>query len=199
MSMRRIVDVLFGCCCLVLAAPSLLIIAILIKRDSSGAIFYIPKMVGQHGALFPLFRFRTMYAKRTDHRTRDQLFTPIGRFIRNYSLDHLPTLINLVVGHITIIGPRPMELAVVDMRAPTWRTYFQIKPGLFNAAVLNLGKIWTPSRTSHPERNQTLELAYIHQQSGWGDIRLFLRFVAALITSKGNVKARKEPDIPLDD
>jgi len=172
------------------------IIALLIKRDSSGSIFYIPKMVGQHGRLFPLFRFRTMYA---DQHARAQSFTPVGRFIRTYSLDHLPTLINLVLGHLTIIGPRPMELDIVDMRVPTWNTYFQIKPGLLNAAVLTLGKMWTPSRISHPEHNQTLELAYIQSQSGRGDLKLFMQFVYALITSKGNVKARKEPDFPLDD
>jgi polysaccharide biosynthesis protein PslA len=199
MSMRRIVDVLFGCCCLVLAAPSMLIIAILIKRDSPGSILYIPKMVGQHGTLFPLFRFRTMYADRADQRSPDQSFTPVGGLIRNYSLDHLPTLINLVVGHLTIIGPRPMELAVVDMRDPRWHKYFQVKPGFLNYAVLQLGKMWTPSRTSHPERNQSLELSYIQNQSGWGDVKLFLQFVQALITSKGNVKARKEPTVPLDD
>jgi lipopolysaccharide/colanic/teichoic acid biosynthesis glycosyltransferase len=199
MSIRRIVDVLFGCCCLVFAAPSMLIIAILIKCDSPGSIFYIPKMVGQHGKLFPLFRFRTMYADPAGQRTRHQPVTPVGRFIRNYSLDHLPTLINLIVGHVTIIGPRPMELAVVDMRDPTWDRYFQTKPGLFNYAVLKLGKMWTPSRTSHPERNQTLELTYIQKQSGWSDSKLFVQFIAAWITSKGNVKVRKEPDIALDD
>jgi lipopolysaccharide/colanic/teichoic acid biosynthesis glycosyltransferase len=198
MRMRRLIDVLFGLCCLVLAFPSMLIIAFLIKRDSPGSTFYIQNMVGQHGTLFPLFRFRTMYAVRFDLHTRDQPFTPVGRFIRNYSLDHLPTLINLVLGHITIIGPRPMEVAVVDMRDQTWRTYFQVKPGLFNYAVLKLGKMWTPSRTSHPERNQTLELSYIAQQSGWRDIKLFIEFVAAVVTSKGNVKARKDPDVSLE-
>jgi len=199
MLMRRIVDVLFGFCCLVLAAPCMLIIAILIKRTSPGPIFYIPKMVGQHGQLFPLFRFRTMYTAPADQRMPDQPVTPIGWFIRNYSLDHLPTLLNLIVGHITIIGPRPMELAVVDMRDPTWRRYFQIMPGFFNYAVLKLGNMWTPSRISHPERNQTLELTYIQQQSGWGDSKLFLQFLAAWISSKGNVKARKNAEVPLDD
>jgi lipopolysaccharide/colanic/teichoic acid biosynthesis glycosyltransferase len=87
-----------------------------------------------------------------------------------------------------------MELAVVDIGDPTWRTYFQVKPGLVNYAVLKLGKMWTPSRTSHPERNQTLELAYIQHQSWWSDIKLFAQFVYALIASKGNVKARKAPD-----
>ena len=198
MRMRRIVDILFGLFWLALASPSIIIIAILIKRDSPGPIFYIPKMVGQHGTLFPLLRFRTMYTELSHHRDSEQGFTPVGRFIRNYSLDHLPILINLVFGHMTLVGPRPMELAVVDFRDPTWQTYFRVKPGLVNYAVLKLGKMWTPSRSSHPERNQTLELAYIQNQSWWFDIKLFVQFVYALITSKGNVKARKEPDTTLE-
>jgi lipopolysaccharide/colanic/teichoic acid biosynthesis glycosyltransferase len=199
MSIRRIVDLLVALFCLALAAPSMIIIAALIKRDSPGSIFYIPKMVGQHGTLFPLFRFRTMYTEFSRHSEGEHRLTPVGRFIRNYSLDHLPILINLVFGHLTLVGPRPMELTVVDFRDPTWRTYFRVKPGLVNYAVLKLGKMWTPSRATHPERNQTLELAYMQNQSWRSDIQLFVQFVYALIMSKGNVKARKEPDTALED
>jgi lipopolysaccharide/colanic/teichoic acid biosynthesis glycosyltransferase len=198
MSMRRIGDVLVGLLCLALASPSMIIIAVLIKRDSPGPVFYIPKMIGQHGSLFPLFRFRTMSTDLSHHREGQQRFTPVGCFIRNYSLDHLPMLINLVFGHLTLVGPRPMELAVVDVRDPRWRTYFSVKPGLVNYAVLKLGKMWTPSRATHPERNQTLELGYIQNQSWWSDIKLFVQGIYALIASKGNLKARKEPDTTLE-
>ncbi len=198
MSLRRIIDLLVGLFCLLLAAPSMIIIAVLIKRDSAGPIFYIPKMVGQHGSLFPLFRFRTMYADLSHHRDGPQHFTPVGRFIRNYSLDHLPMLINLVFGHLTLVGPRPMELAIVDFRTPVWRTYLSVKPGLVNYAVLKLGKMWTPSRATHRERNQTLELEYMQKQTWWSDVTLFVQSISALIASKGNVKARKEPDMTLE-
>jgi lipopolysaccharide/colanic/teichoic acid biosynthesis glycosyltransferase len=195
---RRLIDVLFALFCLLVSWPLLAVIALLIKRESPGPIFYIPKMVGQHRRLFPLFRFRTMYVNPSDQ-IIEQRFTHTGHFIRAYSLDHLPTLINLLIGDITLVGPRPMELAVVDVGDPVWRAYFKVKPGLCNYAVLKLGKLWTPSRTTDPHRNQAMELAYRQRQSWWSDMGLFLQSVYALISSKGNVKARKEPDRDLED
>jgi sugar transferase EpsL len=73
----------------------------------------------------------------------EKRLTTVGRFIRNYSLDHLPMLLNLLKGDITIVGPRPMELEVVRLDDPMWQQYFQAKPGLLNYAVLKLGKMWT--------------------------------------------------------
>jgi lipopolysaccharide/colanic/teichoic acid biosynthesis glycosyltransferase len=192
--LRRLFDVLFALVWWTLTAPLMFIIAICIKLDSPGPILYIPKMVGHKGTVFPFFRFRTMYIDRLTDRDADDRVTRIGRFIRNYSLDHLPTLINLLTGDITIIGPRPMEVDRVNLRDPRWQTYFQVKPGLFSYAVLKMGKAWTPSRVSHPERNQELEMEYISKRSPRFDTYLLLRSLYALITSKGNVKARKKPD-----
>jgi lipopolysaccharide/colanic/teichoic acid biosynthesis glycosyltransferase len=192
--LRRLFDVLFALIWWTLTAPAMLIIAICIKLDSPGPILYIPKMVGYKGTVFPLFRFRTMYIDRFTDRNGDDRVTHVGHFIRNYSLDHLPTLINLLTGDITIIGPRPMEGDRVDLHDPRWQTYFEVKPGLFSYAVLKMGKSWTPSRVSHPERNQELEMEYIRKRSPRFDTYLLLRSLYAHIRSKGNVKARKEPD-----
>src|SRR5215216_6163167 len=93
--MRRLLDVLFGLFWWILTAPVMLIVAICIKLDSLGPILYIPKMVGHKGTVFPFFRFRTMYIDRFTDLDADQRVTRVGRFIRNYSLDHLPILINL--------------------------------------------------------------------------------------------------------
>jgi lipopolysaccharide/colanic/teichoic acid biosynthesis glycosyltransferase len=192
--MRRVLDVLFALFWLTLACPIMAIIAVFIKRDSPGPIFYIPTVVGRHGRPFPLFRFRTMHI---DRDPADQIrcpFTQVGQFIRNYSLDHLPMLFNLLIGDVTLIGPRPMEVGRVDLHDPSWQAYCSVKPGLLSYAVLALGKRWTPLQHSTPQHNQQLELAYLKQRSWWTDLRLFMRSLAALISSGGNVKARKEPD-----
>lgn len=191
------VDVWLAALLLAITLPVILVIALLIKLESHGPVFYTPTMVGWKGKLFSLFRFRTMYT--SDE--REQRFTRVGRFIRNYSLDHLPQLFNLLKGDITLIGPRPMEVSAVDLQDPIWQQYTHAKPGLINYAVYKLGKEWTPSRSTNPELNQELELQYLKQRSIVADAKLFLQSLRKFMASKGNIKARgeTEPDLRRDE
>jgi lipopolysaccharide/colanic/teichoic acid biosynthesis glycosyltransferase len=191
--MRRVVDLLVAIFCLTLFGPLILLIGLLIKLDSRGPILYKPRMVGQQARVFSLCRFRTMSMDQLDL-SAEQRLTRIGRFSRNYSLDHLPMLINLLIGDLTLVGPRPMELEVVDMQDKIWQQYVSVKPGLFNYAVLKLGELWTPSRISNPTLNQELEMQYLQKRSAVFDVGLILRFLWAWIRSKGNVKARGAAD-----
>jgi lipopolysaccharide/colanic/teichoic acid biosynthesis glycosyltransferase len=150
-------------------------------------------MVGQNGRVFSLLRFRTMSTRMTDPRNAQRL-TRVGALIRNTSLDHLPLLINLLKGDLTLVGPRPMEIQVVELTDPMWQQYFQVKPGVFNYAVLKLGKSWTPSRLSGPNLNQALEIDYQQKHSSMRDVQLFVQWLVTYITSRGNVKARGIPD-----
>jgi lipopolysaccharide/colanic/teichoic acid biosynthesis glycosyltransferase len=182
--MRRVVDSVVAISGLILLAPILLIIAVFIRLDSKGPILYTPLMIGQHGKPFSLLRFRTMAG---------QQVTRVGKLLRNYSLDHLPMLINILRGDLTLVGPRPMELHIVDFTDPIWQRYFQRKPGVINYAVLKLGKLWTPSRYINPVLNQQIELEYQARRSLKSDLRLLLDSLRAFMIRKGNIKARGEP------
>ena len=194
--MRRMIDILFAVLSLVVMLPLLLLIALLLRVDSYGPVFYRPKMVGWNGEVFSLFRFRTMH---TDVGAK-QRFTRVGHLIRNYSLDHLPQLFNLLKGDLTLIGPRPMEVDIVDLQDPLWQQYVSSKPGLINYAIYKLGKEWTRSRSSRPELNQELELEYLKQRSISSDAKLFVQSLWKLAASKGNIKERgeTEPDLKRD-
>ena len=196
--MRRLIDILFALFWIILLAPILLFIAVLIRIDSPGSVLYLPQMVGMSGRVFTLWRFRTMSVGITDSDPGPRL-TGIGRFLRNYSLDHLPMLINLLKGDLTIVGPRPMEIDAVDPEDPTWKRYFEVKPGIVNYAVLKLGKLWTPSRSIDPVLNQELELDYLQKRSARFDFDVFLKSMRALVISKWNIKARGEPDREVKD
>src|ERR1044071_7247767 len=124
--MTRLIDMLFAIFWLIITAPVFVLVAILIRVDSPGSVFYSPQMVGHHGKTFALFRFRTM-SPEPHHPGQEQSLTRTGRILRNYSLDHLPQLINLLKGDLTIIGPRPMELNVVNIQEPVWQQYFKVK------------------------------------------------------------------------
>ncbi len=192
--MKRGIDVVFALAWLLLTAPLMLLIALLIKLESSGSVLYSQPMIGQHGKVFSLFRFRTMFTDRSE-RGAEKRLTPVGALIRDLSFDHLPMLINLLKGDLTLVGPRPMEIQAVNFEEdPIWQQYFQVKPGLFNYAVLKMGKSWTPSRASRPRLNQALELEYRKKRSSITDFQLLIQFLIAYIKSRGNVKARGTPD-----
>jgi lipopolysaccharide/colanic/teichoic acid biosynthesis glycosyltransferase len=191
--MKRIFDLMFAVFWIVLTAPLVLLIALLIKLDSSGPVLYTPQMIGKDGKLFRLLRFRTMYVDKRDSRSAAERFTRVGRFIRNYSLDHLPSLLNVLKGDLSIIGPRPMEPEFVDMQDPRWQRYFQVRSGLLNYAVLKLGKTFGPSRANNLALKQELELEYIEKQSLAFDCQLLLEVIRAHIASKGNIKMRGLP------
>jgi lipopolysaccharide/colanic/teichoic acid biosynthesis glycosyltransferase len=186
--MWRLFDILFAASWLVATLPLMVMIAICIRCESAGPVLYTPAMVGLHGRLFPLLRFRTMRAGRHPRLTR------VGRVIRACSLDHLPMLLNVLLGDLAVVGPRPIEPARVDLRDPNWQAYFSVKPGLFNYAVLKLGNQWTSRQASQPAQNQQLELSYLRRRTWRLDLAILLRSMAALVRSRGNIKERKLPD-----
>jgi lipopolysaccharide/colanic/teichoic acid biosynthesis glycosyltransferase len=131
---KRCVDLLFAAVALLLLWPVLLIAALLIHYESPGPAIFRQKRVGRHGALFTIFKFRTMaiagrkegpsLTKRGDPRV-----TRIGRFLRKYKLDELPQLFNVLRGQMSLIGPRPKVPHLDVMRMP-------FRPGLTGAATL---------------------------------------------------------------
>ncbi len=193
--MKRLCDLIVATLLLIITAPLLAIIAIVIKLDSRGPILYRRRCVGRNGQLFDLMRFRTM-VETPAHRSVDERLTPVGRFIRTYSLDEFPILFNVLRGDMSIIGPRPTEPSFVDLADPAWQQILSVRPGVISYAILGLARNYNAS--SQPVRNR-LELEYIQQQSTLFDLRVLRKTAQALVASRGNVKARGKPTIGIDD
>ena len=153
-------------------------------------------MIGRGGRPFRIYRFRTMHPALPEHSSPEDRLTRVGRFLRNYSLDHLPTLFNILLGDLAVVGPRPMEPEFVDLDDPAWQRYFEVRPGLFNYAVLKLGRTFGPSNAGNLPRKLALELEYIDRRSFRFDAQLLIRFARSHVASRGNIKARGEPDGP---
>jgi lipopolysaccharide/colanic/teichoic acid biosynthesis glycosyltransferase len=133
-STKRCVDLLFAIAALLLLWPLLLVAATLIHYESPGPVIFRQKRVGRHGALFTIFKFRTMaIAGRKEGpsltRRGDPRVTRIGRFLRKSKLDELPQLFNVLRGQMSLIGPRPKLPHLDVMRMP-------FRPGLTGAATL---------------------------------------------------------------
>src|SRR5260370_3091141 len=126
--MTHLFDFIIGSIVLVIATPNLLVIALRIKCDSSGPIIYGSPRVGKNGMYFHLLRFRTVDISKPAHLKMNERLTRVGGFIRNYSLDDLPNVFNVLKGEMSIVSPRPPEPEIVVGNRPASKNLFRLIP-----------------------------------------------------------------------
>lgn len=186
---KRAFDFISSLIGLILVSPVLLIIAILIKREDGGPIFYRGVRVGRFGKLFRIFKFRTMVvnAERLGGPSTaddDPRITKVGKFIRKFKLDELPQLINVLKGEMSVVGPRPEVQTYVDMFAEEEKAILSVRPGITDWA-----SIWNPDEgailAGSPDPEKTymekirpekikLQLKYVRERSFWMDLKIIL-------------------------
>lgn len=134
-------DIVVSVLGLLVLSPVLLLIALLIKADDKGQVFYKQERVGQGGMLFKLFKFRTM-SMGADKVTaitvgqRDPRITKVGYYLRKYKLDELPQMINVLMGEMSLVGPRPELLRFVKLYDEQQRKVITVKPGITDYASI---------------------------------------------------------------
>ena len=181
---------------LALLLPVLLLIALAVRLDSPGPVLFRQPRVGLHDAVFPIWKFRTMHHAMTDAEARlqtsraDARVTRIGRRLRRLSLDELPQLINVLAGHMSLVGPRPHTpttavggRALADIVGP-YRLRHRVKPGMTGWAQINgsRGELRTDDDV---RRRVELDLAYIETWSVGLDLRiLFLTLKREILSSR---------------
>jgi lipopolysaccharide/colanic/teichoic acid biosynthesis glycosyltransferase len=139
--MIRYLDFLFSLLGLILLSPLFLIIALLIKLTSSGLVLYKQSRIGLNGAEFNVFKFRTM-RQNSDKLGlitvggRDPRVTQIGYFLRNYKLDELPQLFNVLIGEMSLVGPRPEVRKYVELYTKEQQKILTVKPGITDWASI---------------------------------------------------------------
>lgn len=195
---KRAIDLTATILSLPLVLPLMAAIAIVLKIDSKGPIFFVQQRVGLKKRLFPLLKFRSMYEdaeerlKEIEHLNEaegpifkmknDPRVTPIGKILRKTSLDELPQLFNVIHGEMSLVGPRPMSIRDVDLfDKGIQRKRFSVKPGI--------SCIWQISgRSNLPfEKWLELDLQYIENWSLWLDIKILFKTIPAVLFSKGAV------------
>ena len=157
--MIRFFDFILGLVGLVVLAPIFIMLAIWIKIDSKGPVFYKQVRVGQNGINFGLFKFRSMVVDADKKGLitvggRDPRITRSGYFIRKYKLDELPQLINVLVGDMSLVGPRPEVRKYVELYTDEQQKVLSVKPGITDYASIEymdeneiLGKSSDPEKT----------------------------------------------------
>lgn len=194
---KRIFDMMCSACGLLILSPLLLWIAWQIKSVDGGPVFYRGLRVGLDGKAFRIFKFRTMVVDAeklggSSTSDDDKRITRIGKFLRKYKLDELPQLINVLVGDMSFVGPRPEVKKFTDMYTEEEKVILTVRPGITDWASL-----WNPDEGAllkgsldpdkdyiekiRPEKIR-LQLKYVRERSFFADIQIiFLTLKTILI------------------
>jgi lipopolysaccharide/colanic/teichoic acid biosynthesis glycosyltransferase len=194
---KRGIDVVLSLAAIILLSPVLLIIACAIKFGSKGPVLYCSERVGKNGRRFVFYKFRTMVPdadlikaqlRRGGKNERvgplfklcdDPRITPIGKWLRRYSLDELPQLWNVLIGDMSLVGPRPHAIEDFGLYSPQHLQRLTVTPGITG--------LWQVTARREPsfDKNIALDLEYIERWSIWLDLEILLRTVAEVLKGQG--------------
>jgi exopolysaccharide biosynthesis polyprenyl glycosylphosphotransferase len=181
---KRSMDVLVAALTLVVLSGPLLLVALLIRIDSAGPTFFVQERVGRDGKAFPIIKFRTMADNSSGKDNRDWTVpndprrTRLGKFLRRFSIDELPNLINVLMGHMSLVGPRaeqPQYVRRFSAEIPRYMERHREKAGMTGWAQVNglRGDVPIDQRTQY-------DLYYIENWSIFFDVRILLRTIIAV-------------------
>ena len=193
---KPIIDRLAALALLLLLLPVMLVVALTVWVTLGSPITIKQDRVGREGRVFPMVKFRTMRPDRrkeqrpvppekdnrvTHKSANDPRHTAVGRFLRRASLDELPQLLNVIAGHMSLVGPRPELAHVVENVYQPWQLQrHHVKPGITG--------LWQVTRRTEGNGDMHLytedDLEYIEQQSLWLDLRILLRTPVAVLAPK---------------
>lgn len=190
---KRIFDFTFSLLALILLIPVFVIIAIAIKLDDGGPVFYVSNRVGKDGKIFGVYKFRSMVLnadqliqsftpeqkKEFENNFKiqnDPRITKIGRFIRKTSLDELPQLLNILKGDMSFVGPRPVTKCETELYGKYKDILLSVRPGLTG--------FWAANGRSNItyRRRKAMEIYYVKNQSLMLDLKILLKTILVVFT-----------------
>jgi exopolysaccharide biosynthesis polyprenyl glycosylphosphotransferase len=194
--LKRLVDIMLSSVILIAISPMLLAIAIAIKIDSPGPVFYLSERIGKKGRVFGCMKFRTMVSDAEKRRaeimhmnerdgvlfkiTNDPRITRLGRFLRKYSFDELPQFFNVLHGEMSIVGPRPPIASEVQEYKLSQLRRLDVTPGITG--------LWQVQSRQDPSFDSyiSLDVTYIETWSVWLDIKIIMRTIGVVLAGTGS-------------
>jgi len=196
---KRIFDIVFSIFLIFLFSPIIVITAILIKLTSKGPIFYVQERPGRFGRMIKIYKFRTMYLDadkkleeilKNNEELREEFMkyrklkndpriTPLGRFLRRFSIDEIPQLFNVLKGDMSIVGPRPYQIDEIEHMGEYKDIVLSVRPGLTG--------LWQISGRSDLSFQAKLKIEtwYVLNWNLWLDLFIIIRTIPAVISGKG--------------
>ena len=204
---KRAFDIFVAAFSMILLSPIFIFIALLIKRDSQGPVFYKGQRIGRYGRVFKMLKFRTMYEADRSYLgpcitcEEDDRITPLGKWLRDTKLNELPQLWNVLIGEMSLVGPRPEDPSI----AKTWpikiaRELLVLRPGITSPAsivyrdeenMLHAGDVMRKYLHELSPDKMRLDLLYARYRSFWLDLDVIL-WTVLLLTPK--IRAYTPPE-----
>jgi lipopolysaccharide/colanic/teichoic acid biosynthesis glycosyltransferase len=193
---KRSFDVMVATIALVIVAPLLALAALMVKLSSRGPVFYRGTRVGLNGKLFSMLKFRTMVVDAESlggsaTAADDPRITRFGKFLRRYKFDELPQLFNVLLGDMSLVGPRPEVEKYVNLYSPEEKAILTVRPGITDwASIWNSNEAAVLEGSRDPERTYeelirptklALQLLYVRDHSFFVDLKILFHTAVKLI------------------
>ena len=187
---KRAGDIILSACTLVAIAPMMAVLAVLIKRDSPGPVFYRQERIGRHKKPFYIYKLRSMTVDAESggpalSTVEDPRITPLGRILRKYRLDEFPQFWNVLKGDMSIVGPRPEReyyIRQIVERVPHYTLIHSLRPGITSWGMVKYGYA---SNVDQMLERLTYDLLYIDNVSFTIDMKIIIYTVRTVLTGKG--------------
>lgn len=190
-NLKRVIDVIVSAVMLVLLSPLFLCVAIAIKLDSEGDVFFRQERIGYHNVPFQIIKFRTMVkdAERNDSpqltSDNDPRVTRVGAFLRKYRIDEFPQFWNVIKGDMSIVGPRPERQYFINQiieRVPSYALLHQVRPGITSMGMVKYG--YAQNVDQMVER-LSYDLLYLENMTLLNDFKIMVYTIKTVITGQG--------------
>ena len=187
---KRVADIVLSSIALIVLSPVFAAVAIAVKRDSKGPVFYRQTRIGYHKKPFTIYKFRTMIADAEPNgpvlaRENDSRVTRVGHFMRKYRIDELPQFWNVLKGDMSLVGPRPERefyVRQIMKRHPAYSLIHQVRPGITSWGMVKYGYA---SDVDQMLERLEYDLLYIENVSLAVDIKIMFYTVSTILTGKG--------------
>jgi undecaprenyl phosphate N,N'-diacetylbacillosamine 1-phosphate transferase len=182
---KRLTDIIISIVVLFITSPILIISALAIKLESKGPVLFIQERTGFLGKNFRMFKFRGMIDNALSFgpeltQVDDPRITKVGKFLRRTSIDEIPNFINVLLGEMSLIGPRPEIVSITSGYSEEQKKVFQFKPGITGYSQINGRQMLSP------KERVRMEIEFYTNENFFHDISLLYHTVKVVITNKGN-------------
>jgi lipopolysaccharide/colanic/teichoic acid biosynthesis glycosyltransferase len=189
-AIKRFLDISLSVLAIIMLLPMYIISAILVKFSSPGPIFFLQERIGLNNKPFQIIKFRTMYVNSEANgpqlsSSNDSRITPIGRFMRKTRLDEFPQFINVILGHMSLVGPRPERQFYIDQivqHEPQYVLLNRVRPGITSWGQVKYGYA---ENVEQMLDRMKYDLLYINNRSIALDLKILFYTVAIVVKAKG--------------
>jgi lipopolysaccharide/colanic/teichoic acid biosynthesis glycosyltransferase len=183
---KRCTDIAISIVLLIISLPIIIIVAIAIKLDSKGPVFFVQDRSGLDGKPFKMIKFRGMVNNALEigpelTQKDDPRITRVGKILRRTSMDEIPQMINVLKGEMSLVGPRPEITSITSRYSEEQKEVFEFKPGITGYSQINGRQLLSP------EKRVKMEVEYYSKATFWSDLLIATSTFKVILSNEGNL------------